>query len=193
MFAFRVLDPKFGSHPYIHWISLRIPVWVPPSSPLWFDDRPRPRIPPSSTRTLDIWAPRTRPYHEFNFLLIWSWSLFLSSILVCLLLLRLPWYLFRLLVLGSCIFFQHWYWFILRSFRLMSPSAGLVLVPLFSDPILNTRCGGIYSLISLFRIAASSTPHFWSFGMNFVIIRRPPCGLHIRLSRVGWCDVEYIK
>ena len=42
----------------------------------------------------------------------------------------------------------------------MSPSAGLVLVPLFSDPSLNTRCGGIYSLISWFRIAASSTPLF---------------------------------
>ena len=59
------------------------------------------------------------------------------------------------------------------------------LGPSFSDPSLNTRCGGIYSLISLFRIAASSTPLSWSFGMNFVIIRRPLCGLHIRLSRVG--------
>ena len=44
---------------------------------------------------------------------------------------------------------------------------------------------GIYCLISLFRIAASSTPLFWSCGMNFVIIRQPPFGLHIRLSRVG--------
>ena len=59
------------------------------------------------------------------------------------------------------------------------------LGPSFSDPSLSTRCGGIYSLISLFRIAASSTPLSWSFGMNFVIIRRPPCGLHVRLSRVG--------
>ena len=37
----------------------------------------------------------------------------------------------------------------------------------------------------LFRTAASSTPVSWSFGMNFVTIRRPPCGLHVRLSRVG--------
>ena len=50
---------------------------------------------------------------------------------------------------------------------------------------LTTRCGGIYSLISMFGVAASSTPFSWSFGMNFVIFHRSECGLHIRLSRVG--------
>jgi len=172
------------SHPDIHLTSLRIPVWVPPSSPLWFDDRPRPRINPSSTRTLDIWAPRTRPYSELCF--------FSPLVLVSLLSSILVFYFFYIclgvsfaFVLGSCIFLQHWYWFLQPSFRWMSPSVGFVLVPLLNGSSLNTRCGGIYSLNSLFRIAASSTPLFWSFGMNFVVIRRPPCGLHMRLSRVG--------
>ena len=110
--------------------------------------------------------------------------LLLSSILVCLVLLHLPWYLFSLRFR-----FVHF-----LSALVLTPSAfpsvnvcfcRFSLRPSFSDPSLNTRCGVIYSLISLFRIAASSTPFFWSFGMNFVIIRRPPCGLHIRLSRVG--------
>ena len=143
--------------------------------------------PPSYTpefhTDLDIWAPRTRPYSELFF---FSFGLGLPFVFdsgfvyfyICL-------GISSAFVLGSCIFLQHWYWFLLPSFRLVSPSAGLVLVPLFSGPSPNTRCRGIYSLISLFRIAASSTPLFWSFGMNFVIIRRPPCGLHIRLSRVG--------
>ena len=43
------------------------------------------------------------------------------------------------------------------------------------------------------RLAASSTRLSRFFGMNFVIIRRPPCGLHVQLSRVGQCDVEYTR
>ena len=149
----------------------------------WFDDRPRPRIPPSSTPTLDIWAPRTRPYSNLCF---FSFGLGLHFVVNF----RFVYFFYirhgisSAFVLGSCSFLQHWYWFLLPSFRLMSRSAGLVLVHLFWNPSLNTRCEGTYSLISLFRIGASSTPLFWSFGVNFVIIRRSQCGLHIRLSRV---------
>ena len=39
------------------------------------------------------------------------------------------------------------------------------------SPVVKWPRYGIYSLISLFRIAASSTPLSWSFGMNFVITR----------------------
>ena len=81
----------------------------------------------------------------------------------CLLLLHLPWYLFSLrfgflhfpsaLVLISSAFLS-----VNVSFCRFS------LGPSFSDPSLNTRCGGIYSLISLFRIAASSTPFYGLLG-----------------------------
>ena len=191
--AFRFLDPTFGSHPHIHWTSLRVPVWVPPSSPLWFDDRPRPRIPTSSTRTLDTWAPRTRPYPEFSFLLLCFWCLFCLHVWFCLLLLHLYWYLFSphfgflhlasasVLTSSVCLYFD---WCLLLPVQ----SWSLFDWPFPSRLGLNTRCGGSYSLISSFRIATSSTPLSWSFGMNFVIIRRPPCGLHglhKRLSREG--------
>ena len=89
----------------------------------------------------------------------------------CLLLLHLLWYLF-------CLHFGFLHFpsaLVLLSSAFLSvnvPFCRFTLDPSFSSPSLNTRCGGIYSLISLFRIAASSTPLSWSFGMNFVIIRR---------------------
>ena len=85
------------------------------------------------------------------------------------------------------------------SFSVLTPSVLVFLFqrlfrwPLFERLLpylwrldLVTRYGGSYNIISLFRIAASS------FGMKFVSIHRPPCGLHIRLSRVaGWADVMW--
>ena len=55
----------------------------------------RPRIPPSSTRILEIRAPRTRSYSELCFSLLWSWSPFCLQFWFCLLL-HLSWYLFSL-------------------------------------------------------------------------------------------------
>ena len=75
----------------------------------------------------------------------------------------------------------------------MSPSAGLVLVPLSSDPSLNTRCGGIYSLISLFRIAASSTPLlvFWD-----ELCYHPPTAVWSAYTTIQgglmWCGVYQV-
>ena len=125
-------------------------------------------------------------------LLLWSWYLFCLPFWFCLLLLHLylSWYLF-------CLHFEFLHFpsaLVAISSALLSVNVSFCrfsLGPSFSYPSLSTRCGGIYSLISLFRIAAFSTPLSWSFGMNFVIIRRPPCGLHIRLSRLGSCGVEY--
>ena len=102
--------------------------------------------------------------------------------------------IFSAFVLGSCIFLQHWYWFLLPSFRVVSPSPGLILDPLFSGSSLNTRCGGIYSLISLFRIAASSTPPFLIFWDE--LCYHPPTTVWSAYTTIQggrmWCGVYQV-
>ena len=80
---------------------------------------------------------------------------FCLQLWLCLLLLHSPWYLFSL-----------------RFGFLHFPSALVLISSTFLSvnvsfcrayPSLNTRCGEIYSVISLFRIAASSTPLFLVF------------------------------
>ena len=98
------------------------------------------------------------------FFLLWSWSPspFCLQFWFCQLL-HLPWYLFSLRF--GFLHFPSALVLISSAFLSVNVSfCGLILVPLFSGSSLSTRCGGMYSLISLFRIAASSTPLFWSFG-----------------------------
>ena len=47
-----------------------------------------------------------------------------------------------------------------------------------------TRWGETYSLASLFRIAAPSTPFSRYCSINFVIILRPSCGLHTSYTTI---------
>ena len=58
-------------------------------------------------------------------------------------------------------------------------------LPMTSRP--HYEVWGIYSLISLFRIPASSTPLSWSLGMNFVVIIDP--SVVCMYDYPGWANV----
>ena len=108
----------------------------------------------------------------------------LSSILVLSAALHLPWYLFSLrfgfLHFPSAL--------VLLSSAFLSvnvSSAGLVLVPLSATPASIRGVGESIASFRCFGYPHLRHPFFGLLGLHYVIIRRPPCGLHIRLSRGG--------